>query len=84
MGLFIGASILTILEIFDYLYEVRQAFKRPYSLSFLICKALDLMYLNLTIIRSVGVIRGDRISQHSFVLFLALKQCLHLIFRKLK
>lgn len=23
MGLFIGASILTILEIFDYLYEVR-------------------------------------------------------------
>lgn len=23
MGLFIGASILTILELFDYLYEVR-------------------------------------------------------------
>lgn len=23
MGLFIGASLLTILEIFDYLYEVR-------------------------------------------------------------
>lgn len=23
MGLFIGASVLTILEIFDYLYEVR-------------------------------------------------------------
>lgn len=25
MGLFIGASILTILELFDYLYEVRHA-----------------------------------------------------------
>lgn len=24
MGLFIGASILTILELFDYLYEVRR------------------------------------------------------------
>lgn len=23
MGLFIGASILTILELFDYIYEVR-------------------------------------------------------------
>lgn len=27
MGLFIGASILTILEIFDYLYEVRKCRK---------------------------------------------------------
>lgn len=26
MGLFIGASILTILELFDYLYEVRLGF----------------------------------------------------------
>lgn len=26
MGLFIGASILTILELFDYLYEVRSYF----------------------------------------------------------
>lgn len=25
MGLFIGASILTILELFDYLYEVRSS-----------------------------------------------------------
>lgn len=27
MGLFIGASILTILELFDYLYEVRASYK---------------------------------------------------------
>lgn len=27
MGLFIGASVLTILEIFDYLYEVSMVFK---------------------------------------------------------
>lgn len=26
MGLFIGASILTILELFDYLYEVKPLF----------------------------------------------------------
>lgn len=26
MGLFIGASVLTILEIFDYLYEVQRFF----------------------------------------------------------
>lgn len=26
MGLFIGASVLTILEIFDYLYEVKQSY----------------------------------------------------------
>lgn len=30
MGLFIGASILTILELFDYLYEVDTLF--PFSL----------------------------------------------------
>lgn len=28
MGLFIGASILTILELFDYLYEVRKCLQR--------------------------------------------------------
>lgn len=27
MGLFIGASILTILELFDYLYEVKNLLK---------------------------------------------------------
>lgn len=29
MGLFIGASILTILELFDYIYEVRPS---PFTL----------------------------------------------------
>lgn len=39
MGLFIGASILTILELFDYIYEV-SALPSPYSWQGLGLKAL--------------------------------------------
>lgn len=42
MGLFIGASILTILELFDYLYEVRLPFPilEPLRLAFPILEPL--------------------------------------------
>lgn len=56
MGLFIGASILTILELFDYLYEVHQYFPSSSGASHLdntssamhcLCKFVPLQYYGI-------------------------------------
>lgn len=59
MGLFIGASILTILELFDYAYEVSLRSFYPHLLSL---KLKSNLFSNLGWIVGKGEKKGDKSS----------------------
>lgn len=68
MGLFIGASILTILELFDYIYEVRLGITRG---EMTICRSLILRSLS----RITAQGRGRLLSARACFLLLVHECC---------